>query len=147
MISPEVLRRYAYFAGIGEEGLKQISMIAEEKSITAGTRVFNEGDTAAHMLLIVRGEINIEFLLGDGELRVIDSMADGDLLGWSSLIEPYKMTANGTAAKNTDLIRIDAVKLRQLCEKDRSLGYCLMLQIAKLLAHRLEGANVQLAVV
>ena len=36
MISPEVLRRYTYFAGIGEEGLKQISMIAEEKSIPAG---------------------------------------------------------------------------------------------------------------
>jgi CRP/FNR family transcriptional regulator, cyclic AMP receptor protein len=147
MISPEVLRRYTYFAGIGEEGLKQISMIAEEKSITAGARVFNEGDPASHMLVIVRGEINIEFLLGDGELRVIDSMSDGDLLGWSALIEPYKMTANGTAAKSTDLIRIDAIKLRQLCEKDRSLGYCLILQIAKLLAHRLEGANVQLAVV
>ena len=25
------------------------------------------------MLIIVRGEINIEFLLGDGELRVIDT--------------------------------------------------------------------------
>ncbi len=30
MISPEFLRRYTYFAGISEEGLKQIAMIAEE---------------------------------------------------------------------------------------------------------------------
>jgi CRP/FNR family transcriptional regulator, cyclic AMP receptor protein len=147
MISPEVLGRYTYFAGVSEEGLKQIAMIAEEKSIPGETRVFNEGDPATHMLIIVRGEINIQFVLGNGELRIIDTMADGDLLGWSSLIEPYKMTANGTTGKNTTLIRIDAVKLRQLCEKDRSLGYCLLLQIAKLLAHRLEGAHVQLAVV
>ena len=147
MISSELLRRYTYFAGISEEGLKQIAMIAEEKAIPANTRIFNEGDPASHMLIIVRGEVNIQFMLGNGELRVVDTMIEGDLLGWSALIEPYKMTANGTTAKNTDLIRIDAIKLRQLCEKDSSLGYRLILQIAKLLAHRLEGARVQLAVV
>jgi CRP/FNR family transcriptional regulator, cyclic AMP receptor protein len=147
MISPEILRRYTYFAGIGEEGLKQIAMFAEEKSIPADTRIFNEGDPASHMLIIVKGEVNIEFLLGNGELRVVDTVVGGDLLGWSALIEPYKMTANGTATKNTDLVRIDAVKLRQLCEKDPALGYRLITQIAKLLAHRLEGARVQLAAV
>ena len=147
MISPETLSRYTYFAGISDEGLKRIAMIAEEKAIPGGTRVFSEGDPASHMLIIVKGEINIEFLLGNGELRVVDTMAEGDLLGWSALIEPYKMTANGTAAKNTDLIRFDAIKLRQLCEKDAVLGYHLITQIAKLLAHRLEGARVQLAVV
>jgi CRP/FNR family transcriptional regulator, cyclic AMP receptor protein len=147
MISPESLRRYTYFAGISEEGLKQIAMIADEKAIPANTRIFNEGDPAGHMLIIVKGEINIEFLLGNGEIRIVDTMVEGDLLGWSALIEPYKMTANGTATKNTELIRIDAVKLRQLCEKDATLGYNLIKQIAKLLAHRLEGTSVQLAVV
>jgi CRP/FNR family transcriptional regulator, cyclic AMP receptor protein len=147
MISPEVLRRYPYFAGISEEGLKQIAMIAEEKSIPANTRIFNEGDPATHMLLIVKGEVNIEFLLGNGELRIVDTIVGGDLLGWSALIEPYKMTANGTATKTTDMVRIDAIKLRQICEKDAQIGYRLILQIAKLLAHRLEGARVQLAVV
>jgi CRP/FNR family cyclic AMP-dependent transcriptional regulator len=147
MISPETLRRYSYFAGVSDDGLKQIAMIAEEKAIPAGSRVFNEGDPATHMLIIVKGEVNIEFLLGNGELRVVDTIAEGDLLGWSAVIEPYKMTASGTTAKNTEVIRIDAVKLRQLCEKDSQLGYRLILQIAKLLAHRLEGARVQLAVV
>ncbi len=51
------------------------------------------------MLIIVKGEVNIEFLLGNGELRVVDTMVEGDLLGWSALIEPYKMTANGTPSK------------------------------------------------
>ena len=147
MISPEMLRRYTYFAGLGEDGLKQIAMIAEEKSMPANSRIFNEGDPASHMLIIVKGEVNIEFLLGNGELRVVDTMTEGDLLGWSAVIEPYKMTASGTTVKNTELIRIDAVKLRQLCEKDAQLVYRLITQIAKLLAHRLEGARVQLAVV
>jgi hypothetical protein len=63
------------------------------------------------------------------------------------LVEPYKATAVGTATKETRLARIDAAKLRLLCEKEPILGYCLMTQVARLLAHRLEGARVQLAVV
>jgi CRP/FNR family transcriptional regulator, cyclic AMP receptor protein len=147
MISPEVLRRYTYFAGITDEGLKQIAMIADEQAIPANTRIFNEGDSANHMLIITQGEINIEFQLGSGELRIVDTMVAGDLLGWSALVEPYKMTANGTTTKSTELIRFDGIKLRQLCEKDTAVGYHLVMQIAKLLAHRLEGASVQLAVV
>jgi CRP/FNR family transcriptional regulator, cyclic AMP receptor protein len=147
MISPEVLRRYTYFAGITDEGLKQIAMIADEQAIPGNTRIFNEGDSASHMLIITQGEINIEFQLGSGELRIVDTMVAGDLLGWSALVEPYKMTANGTTTKNTELIRFDGIKLRQLCEKDSAVGYRLVMQIAKLLAHRLEGASVQLAVV
>jgi CRP-like cAMP-binding protein len=70
---------------------------------------------------------------------------DGDLLGWSALIEPYKMTAIATAMKNTLLVRLDAPRLRRLCDQDPLLGYRLAIQVAKLLAHRLEGARVQLA--
>jgi len=147
MISPELLRRYPYFAGISEESLKQIAMIADEKSFPAQTLLFNEGDPADQMMIIVKGEVNLLFLLGSGELRVVDTLIEGDLMGWSGLLEPHKMTASGTTAKATDLIRFDAVKLRQLCAKDTVLGYRLTTEIAKLLAHRLEGARVQLAVV
>jgi len=64
---------------------------------------------------------------------------------WSALVEPYRTTALGTTTKETHLARIDAVKLRLFCEEEPILGYRLMTQIAKLLAHRLEGARVQLA--
>ena len=69
----------------------------------------------------------------------------GDLLGFSALIEPYKYTGFGTTTQQTDLVLIDAQKLRDLCNRDPQLGYQLILQVAKLLAHRLEGARVQLA--
>jgi CRP/FNR family transcriptional regulator, cyclic AMP receptor protein len=147
MISPEILRRYPYFAGISDESVKQLAMIAEEKTIPAKTEMFREGDPAVHLSVILKGEISIQYLLGNDELRTVDTLVAGDLLGWSAIIEPFKYTAICTAAKETHLARIDASKLRDLCEKDPLLGYRLTIQIAKLLAHRLEGARVQLAAV
>ena len=66
---------------------------------------------------------------------------------WSALVEPHMTTALGTTTKETLLARIDGPKLRQLCQQDPILGYRLMTEVAKLLANRLEGARVQLAVV
>lgn len=147
MISPEVLRRYPYFAGIQDESLKQLAMIAGEEAIPADTVMFREGDTAGHLFVILKGEVNIQYILGNGELRTVDTLVEGDLLMWSALVEPYKATALGTTTKETHLVHIDAAKLRLLCEKEPMLGYRLMTQVARLLANRLEGARVQLAVV
>lgn len=147
MISPELLRRYPYFAGVSDQSLKEIAMIAEEKRVPAGTRMFGEGDPAKVMYIIGKGEVNIDYLLGTGETRTVDTLVDGDLLVWSALIEPYKTTAIGTTTKECELLCIDAPRLRELCEKDPLLGYRLSNQVAKLLAHRLEGARVQLAAV
>ena len=145
MISPEVLRRYPYFGSINVESLKQVAMLADEVTVPAGTQMFNEGDPAQYLYLILRGEVNIQYLLGTGELRTVDTLVDGDLLVWSAMIEPYKTTAVGTATKATQLVRISAPKLRELCDKDPLLGYRLTIEVAKLLAHRLESARIQLA--
>lgn len=147
MISPEVLRRYTYFVGLSDESLKQLAMIAEEKAVSANSVMFREGDPASHLSIILKGEVNIQYILGNDELRTVDTLVDGDLLMWSALVEPYKATALGTTTKETRLARIDAAKLRLLCEKEPILGYRLMTQVARLLAHRLEGARIQLAVV
>lgn len=147
MISPEMLRRYPYFAGVSDQSLKEIAMIAEEKHVPTGTRMFGEGDPANYLYIISKGEVNIDYLLGDGEIRTVDTLVDGDLLVWSALIEPYKATAIGTTTKDCELICIDGSRLRALCEQDPLLGYRLTSQVAKLLANRLEGARVQLAAV
>ena len=145
MISPEVLRRYPYFGGIQEEVLRELAMIAEENCVAAGTVLFREGDPADHLCLIQDGEVIIQYLLGTGELRTVDTLTEGDLLIWSALVAPYRTTAMGTATKQTHLVRIRAAKLREYCDGDPLLGYRLMTHVTKLLANRLEGARIQLA--
>ncbi len=147
MISPEVLRRYPYFASIGDESLKAIAMMAEEKPVHANAQLFCEGDPADALNVILTGEVNIQYILGSGERRTVDTLIEGDLLMWSALVRAYKATAVGTTSKPTRLLSIEAKRLRALCDKDPMVGYQLMTQVAKLLAHRLESARVQLAAI
>ena len=147
MISPEAVRRHKCFAPVREESLKAVAMIANEVRVPQGTRLFNEGDPADSLSLIEDGEVRIQYRLADGEMRTIDTLGKGDLLGWSALVEPYKMTGAATACTDVRLIRVAAAPLRKLCESDPLLGYRLMTQVARMLADRLESARVQLAAV
>jgi CRP-like cAMP-binding protein len=147
MISPEMLRRYHCFATIDEASMKALAMIAEETSVPAGTHLFSEGDPADALSIIVEGEVDIQYTLGTGERRTVDRLVAGDILGWSAVVEPYRMTAVATTRMDTRLLKIDARRLRELCERDPLVGYRLMNQVVKLLADRLDGARVQLAVV
>jgi len=145
MISPERLRRYAYFAPLGEENLEQLAAIAEEAWIPAGANIAYEFDPANYLYVIVEGEVDVHYTLGNGEPRSADTLTDGDLLAWSALVEPYRMTAIATAVMDTRLIGIRAAELRALCGRNPELGRCLMKQVVKLLANRLVGAQLQLA--
>jgi CRP/FNR family transcriptional regulator, cyclic AMP receptor protein len=147
MISPQLLRRYPCFAEVSEESLKAIAMIAEEKVIPATSQLFSAGDPAHTLSLIENGEVDIQYILGDGDRCTVDTLVEGDILCWSALVEPYKATAIGVTRTAVRLITVNAPKLRELCDKDPLLGYRLMTKVAELLAHRLEGARAQLAAV
>jgi CRP-like cAMP-binding protein len=140
-----MLRRFNCFSPVGEESLKALATIAREECVPAGRQLFGESDPADTLSLIVEGEVDIRYLLGSGESYVVDTLIAGDILGWSALVAPHKMTGIATTRKPTRLIRIQAQPLRELCERDPLLGYRLSTQVIRLLADRLEGARAQLA--
>jgi CRP-like cAMP-binding protein len=146
MISPEMLRRYPYFADASDESLRQLAMAGHEVKVHAGATMFDEDEPADQLYIIVHGEIDIVYSLPDGKRRTVDTLVDGDLLVWSALIPPHRTTGSGIATKDTHLVALAAERVRTLCEQDSKLGHQLMNQVVKLLSNRLDCVQVQLAV-
>jgi CRP-like cAMP-binding protein len=147
MVTPDLLRRYVYFSDLSDEGLQKLIAIADEVSVAAGETLFAEFDPAERFFLIVEGEVDLEYELGSGEMRLVDALVAGELLVWSAFVKPYRCTTTGIAIKDTKLICFDAAKLRAVCEEDHELGHHLLEHVAQMLASRLEGARAQLAAV
>ena len=147
MISPEILRRYPYFTAAQDDGLRALAMICDEVAIPSGTVMYREGDKTDKLYILVEGEVDIQYTLGSGELRTVDTVVPGELLMWTALVEPYKSNAVVTARQPCKLIGIHAEKLRNYCDKDRAFGNDMLFHVVRLLATRLEGARVQLATV
>jgi CRP/FNR family transcriptional regulator, cyclic AMP receptor protein len=147
MISPEILRRYPYFAAAHEEGLHALAMMCDEVVVPAGTVMYREGDRADKLYILVEGEVDIQYTPASGELRTVDTIVPGELLMWSALVAPYKSTDIVTTRQNSRLIAIDAERLRAYCAKDHEVANDMLLQLTKILTTSLEGARIQLATV
>jgi CRP-like cAMP-binding protein len=145
MISPEVLRRFSYFSGISESMVKQVAMICEDRTARAGETLFEEGREARFLYVIVEGEIDIRYVLGDGSHQTVDTLVAGDLMMWSSLVEPHQTHSTAVARTSVRLVEINAVKLRDLMASDPLLGYRIMNGVAEAMSQRLHGARLQIA--
>ncbi len=145
MIPTQALRHFPHFSGLSEEMLKQIARISNERPFKAGERLFSEGNTATHFLLLKAGEVHIVYRIGDGSDVIADTLVVGDPMAWSALLEPHRLTASGVANKDGILIEIEAKGLKHLCEKDKEFGYVMMKELAKTLRSRLSAMRVQSA--
>jgi CRP/FNR family transcriptional regulator, cyclic AMP receptor protein len=145
MVTADLLRQYPQFAQLSPASLQKLAAIADEHVAPAGETIFTEPDPADYLYLIVHGAVDLAYEWGNGEWHVVDTLGDGELMGWCAFVEPYRWAARGTAAKETRLIRISARTLRQFCEQDHALGCQLLHQIAQMLADRVCTARARLA--
>jgi hypothetical protein len=72
----------------------------------------------------------------------VDTIARGETMGWSAVVEPYIFTLGALCIDNTRLFALDATKLRGLMDEDCDLGYKVMKAIAKTIASRLSHTRI-----
>jgi CRP/FNR family cyclic AMP-dependent transcriptional regulator len=148
MISPELLRRYPFFASLNDDQLKALAMIAEEKTYPKDTLLIKENTSANKLVLLLEGDVDLIFS-GGGEGAVVNalvgSIAPGEVYGVSSLIEPYKFISSVRATIPVKVIELDGGGLRALMEVDSKLAFALMRNIAAAVLERLKYTQVELA--
>ncbi len=150
MISPELLRRFPFFANLSESQLSSLAMIAEEVEFTAGTTIVEECQETDALYLITEGTADIFFTIQDDKTNTIrhftvGEITIGDPFGISALIEPYQHSSSVKAQTNCKAIKLDAVQLRELVEQDLTLATVLLKQIVKAALDRLNNTRIQLA--
>lgn len=145
MVPLETLQQFPCFAHLSRQNLRELALVTEERAVPSGTQMFGRGEDADTLYVIVRGEVEIKYPLPGDDLFRIHTLADGDLLVWSAIVEPYKTTAVGVTTRDTDLLAINARKLREyFFDKDPGLARELLQQVTRMLAERLENARVEL---
>jgi CRP-like cAMP-binding protein len=151
MISPELLRRYPFFAKLNEAQLRALAMIADEVSYDAEKILLEECQDADWLFLLINGSVDLTYKSEEPyypkESKVfhVGEINPGEIFGVSSLIDPYQYNATAKAAQPCQVIQFDSKALRALSDLDCSLGYALMQQVAKAVMERLAYTRVQLA--
>lgn len=132
------------FAGLAPEQLKLIAGCAHNEHVAAGTLLVREGEPAERFYLIRQGSVALEVHTPAGSPLMIETLQNGDVVGWSWLFAPYRWQLDARATSSCALIEFDGACLRGKCEADHELGYRLMSRFAASLIETLQATRIQL---
>ena len=75
---------------------------------------------------------------------IIQTLDEGDVLGWSWLFPPYRWMSSAKAIELTRAIALDGKCLRGKSEEDHDFGYELLKRFARVIQERLQATRLQL---
>lgn len=139
-----VLAAHPFFEGLAPTHLATIAGCAKNVRFLSGEVLFREGDDADRLYIVRQGRVAVETHPPQADPIVIATVAEGDVLGWSWLLPPYRWRFQARAVELTRAIELDATCLRNKCEADHDLGYEVLKRFADLIAQRLDAARLQL---
>ena len=139
-----LLEKHPFFAGLDDAYLDLLAGCGANKRFKPGEYLMREDDPADHFFVLRKGHVAIKTdAVERGELT-IQTAGEGDVLGWSWLIAPYRSRFNVQAVEDTVTTALDGRCLRGKCEADPALGYALLQRFSAMLAQRLEQTRSQL---
>jgi CRP/FNR family cyclic AMP-dependent transcriptional regulator len=110
----------------------------------AGQYIFREGETANQFYLIRHGRVAVEVSTPERGSVIIQSLGEGDVLGWGWMIPPYRWRFDARAVALTRAIALDGRCLRERSEEDHDLGFQLMKRAAQVMEERFQATRLQL---
>lgn len=139
-----ILAEHPFLHGLARPHLELIVGCASNVRFDPGQFLFHEGEEADRFYVIRQGKVRVEmFAPGRGPIT-IQTVDDGDILGWSWLLAPYQWHFDAQAVELTRAIALDGECLRTKCERDHDLGYEMLKRFAHIMEQRLDATRLQL---
>jgi CRP-like cAMP-binding protein len=159
MISPELIRRFPFFAGLNHDYTFTLAKVANELSVEAGHCFFQEGDELNELYLVLEGSVAIVIDVPDRSLAqplawqlngklnskgiTVSTVGTGEVFAWSALVPPRKSTASAKAITSCRVAAFDMEQLKPILEEDCRFAYLMILKAAQIVRQRLRDRRIE----
>jgi CRP-like cAMP-binding protein len=140
----EIVKEHPFFAGLTPEHADLVAGCAKNHRFDAGDYLMREGDPADEFFLIRHGRVALEIAAPGQAPIVFATLGEGDIVGASWLVPPYRTMFDARAMELTRAIGIDAACLRGKSDADHDFGYEMMQAFLPVLAKRLQATRMQI---
>jgi len=139
-----VLLEHPLLKGCQRQYIQLLVECASNVRFNAGEMIFRQGEEANLLYLIRQGKVALEIPNSAHSPIIVQTLGEGDVLGWSWAITPYRWHFDARAVEVTRAIALDGKCLRDKCEVDHDLGYEVMRRVTHVMERRLQATRLQL---
>ncbi|MCG8604327.1 cyclic nucleotide-binding domain-containing protein [bacterium] len=140
----KILAEHPFMDGLDRIHLQLITGCASNARFEADEFIFKEGQEANQFYIIRHGQVALQIFDPNRGPLTIQTIGEGEILGWSWLIPPYHWHFDAHAVSLTRAIALDGKCLRTKCEDDHDLGFELLKRFAHIMEQRLKATQLQL---
>ena len=134
---PYKLTQYAWIRALTEDQRQAITQLAREECFYPGHILFQDEKPGTHLYILTTGEVEVLYNVGRKDPTQVDAVGEGEILGCSSLIDPYRYSSTARCLSKIETLVLDADPLRKLMEKDCQIGYSIQKCIIQMLLDRI----------
>jgi len=139
-----VIKAHPFFADMPEKHLEFITGCAKNVAFPERFTIFHEGDPANEFYFVREGLVSVELLVPSRGATTVQTVAEGEILGWSWVSPPYRWHFTARTLQRTRALVFDAKCLRAKCEEDHDLGYEVLNRFVNVISARLDATRLQL---
>lgn len=137
-------KNHLFLRGLSQRHVQTLLVGAAVMEFEPGEIIFREGEPANQFYLIESGEVELQSRsAGCGTVRV-QTLGEGEALGWSWLFPPFAWHFQARALEPTHVICCDGAHLLVEAEEDHVFGYELMKRVSQIIIHRLQATRKRL---
>ena len=112
-----LLQNVYIFEGMSVGDLAAVAAVGEEAAMTAGQRIFAEGEVADKMFMVAEGTVSLTKQVENGAAVAVRSLGKGDHFGEIALFNDDPRLVTATASTDTRLLVLHKEELTELiCE-------------------------------
>jgi CRP-like cAMP-binding protein len=139
---PSVLKQTEAFASLEEAELQTIVCFSSIAANEKGGRLFKESQKASCLWVIVSGQVDLRFEMPareTTEAHTISTQSSPGIIGWSSLIPPYKYKLSAYCVSETcELVQINGEQLVAYLKEKPQTGYRVLKTMIQVVGNRFE---------
>lgn len=136
-----VLETVPMFQNLDVDSVKELATASSMSELDDSDLLFNEGEEATEVYLVIKGSVRLTCDTGDGPSIVVGYAQAGDVLGEMAIIDPAPRSATARAAENAVVLHVPADEMNAFLDKGHPVAQVLLVAIRQMMTHRIRILN------
>jgi CRP-like cAMP-binding protein len=131
-------------ADLSPQVRRRLAAIAERRTVEPGAVLLREGAETDRFGILLAGLLALRVGVAGRGTATLLTVEPGDVYGWSALVAPYRATCSVVALQPSQIVLIEAAKLRDLLHADETLAMTVYPRLLQSVSRRLTATRTQL---
>jgi CRP-like cAMP-binding protein len=137
------VNRVAILKELNPDQIKLLEPLFEKFSCSPGTVIFQQGEKAEFLYLLIDGKVDMSFKPYDGIPITVSHVGKGGLFGWSAVVGSDTYTSSAVAIETVAAFRVHGSDLRRFCREHPEAGKEILERLADGVSLRWKDAHKQ----